>query len=88
MNKSYKIVVYTSNDCTFCNSAKNLLKNKALKFKEINISKDDNQRKIMLNRTNGRMTVPQIFINSKHIGGFEELKKLEKSNKLDEIITE
>jgi len=88
MNKSYKIVVYTSNDCAFCNSAKNLLKNKALKFKEINISKDDNQRKIMLNRTNGRMTVPQIFINSKHIGGFEELKKLEKLKKLDEIISE
>ena len=88
MNKSYKIVVYTSNDCTFCNSAKNLLKNKALKFKEINISKDDNQRKIMLNRTNGRMTVPQIFINSKHIRGFEELKKLEKLKKLDEIISE
>ena len=88
MNKFYKIVVYTSNNCTFCNSAKNLLKNKELKFKEINVSKDDNQKKIMLKKTNGRMTVPQIFINSKHIGGFEELEKLEKLKKLDEIISE
>ena len=40
----------------------------------------------MVQKTNGRMTVPQIFINSKHIGGYKELNSLEKSKKLDEIV--
>ncbi len=78
--------MYTSNDCTFCKSAKELLKNKNLDFKEINISKNDNLKKEMLKKTNGLMTVPQIFINSKHIGGFQELYQLESSKKLDSII--
>ena len=86
MNKSYKILVYTSNNCTFCRSAKELLINKKLKFEEINISQNNNLKDEMIKKTNGLMTVPQIFINSKHIGGFEELKKLESSKKLDGII--
>jgi len=86
MNKKYEILMYTSNDCTFCNSAKVLLKNKKLNFKEINISKNESLKKEMLEKTNGLMTVPQIFINSKHIGGFEDLNKLENSKKLDAII--
>ena len=45
MNKSCKIIVYTSNNCTFCNSAKDLFKNKKLKFEEIDISKNDNFKK-------------------------------------------
>ena len=42
MNKSYKIIIYTSDDCSFCHSAKEIFKEKKLKFEEINISKDDN----------------------------------------------
>ena len=86
MNKSYKIIVYTSDNCVFCNSIKKLLKNKKLKFEEVNISKNDSLKKKMIEKTNGIMTVPQIFINSKHIGGFEELNNLENSKKLDAII--
>ncbi|PPR35587.1 MAG: Glutaredoxin-3 [Alphaproteobacteria bacterium MarineAlpha6_Bin3] len=88
MSKNYKIIVYTSNDCTFCNSAKILLKNKKLNFKEINISKNENLKKEMIKKTNGLMTVPQIFINSHHIGGFEELNNLENKKKLDDIINQ
>jgi len=65
MNKSYKIIVYTSDNCVFCNSIKKLLKNKKLKFEEVNISKNDSLKKKMIEKTNGIMTVPQIFINSK-----------------------
>ena len=86
MNKKYEILMYTSNDCTFCNSAKVLLKNKKLNFKEINISKNNLLKKKMVEKTNGLMTVPQIFINSNHIGGFEDLYNLEKKRKLDAII--
>ena len=86
MNKQYKILIYTSNNCTFCNSAKELLNNKKLKFEEINISENVGLKEEMVKKTNGLMTVPQIFINSKHIGGFEELNKLEVSKKLDGVI--
>ena len=81
MNKSYKIKIYTSNNCVFCNSAKQLLRKKKLKFKEINISKDNKLKKEMIKKSNGMMTVPQIFINSKHIGGFKELIDLTNSRK-------
>ena len=86
MSKKYEILLYTSDNCTFCNSAKELLKNKKLNFKEINISKNNLLKKKMVEKTNGLMTVPQIFINSNHIGGFEDLYNLEKKKKLDAII--
>ena len=86
MNKQFKILIYTSNNCTFCNSAKELLNNKKLKFEEINISENVGLKEEMVKKTNGLMTVPQIFINSKHIGGFEELNKLEVCKKLDRVI--
>ena len=86
MSKKYEILLYTSDNCTFCNSAKELLKNKKLNFKEINISKNNLLKKKMVEKTNGLMTVPQIFINSNHIGGFKDLYNLEKKRKLDAII--
>jgi len=86
MNKSYKITVYTSDNCAFCNSTKKLLINKKLNFEEINISRNDKLKKVMIKKTNGMMTVPQIFINSEHIGGFEELNNLVNSKKLDDIL--
>ena len=86
MNKQYKILIYTSNNCAFCNSAKELFNKKKLKFEEINISQNNNLKEEMIKKTNGLMTVPQIFINSIHIGGFKELNKLNSSKKLDGII--
>ena len=83
MNKSYKIIIYTSDNCSFCHSAKEIFKEKKLKFEEINISKDDKLKNEMIKKSNGMMTVPQIFINSKHIGGYEELINLEASKRDD-----
>ena len=83
MNKSYKIIIYTSNNCSFCHSAKAIFKKKKLKFKEINISKNDKLKNEMIKKSNGMMTVPQIFVNSKHIGGYEDLINLESSKRKD-----
>ena len=83
MNKSYKIIIYTSDNCSFCRSAKAIFKEKKLKFKEINISKNDKLKNEMLKKSNGMMTVPQIFVNSKHIGGYEDLINLESSKRKD-----
>ena len=74
-----KIIVYTSNTCTFCVNAKNLLSDLKLSFKEINIQLDPKQRDIMLSSSNGQRTVPQIFINDHHIGGYAELSQLVKN---------
>ena len=83
MNKSYKIIIYTSDNCSFCRSAKAIFKKKKLKFKEINISKNDKLKNEMIKKSNGMMTVPQIFVNSKHIGGYEDLINLESSKRKD-----
>ena len=83
MNKLYKIIIYTSDNCSFCRSAKAIFKEKKLKFKEINISKNDKLKNEMIKKSNGMMTVPQIFVNSKHIGGYEDLINLESSKKKD-----
>ena len=83
MNKSYKIIIYTSDNCSFCRSAKAIFKEKKLKFKEINISKNDKLKNEMIKKSNGMMSVPQIFVNSKHIGGYEDLINLESSKRKD-----
>ena len=83
MNKSYKIIIYTSDDCSFCRSAKEIFKEKKLKFKEMNISKNDKLKNEMIKKSNGMITVPQIFVNSKHIGGYEDLINLESSKRKD-----
>ena len=83
MNKQYRILIYTSNNCAFCNSAKELLINKKLKFEEINISENVGLKEEMVKKTNGLMTVPQIFINGEHIGGCDDLYALEQEGKLD-----
>ena len=87
MNKSYKITIYTSDNCAFCHAAKEIFKEKKLQFEEINISKDDKLKNEMIKKSNGMMTVPQIFVNSKHIGGFQELSDLTNSKKMNEIIS-
>lgn len=66
------IIIYTTQTCTYCNLAKNLLKEKKLQFTEINIEANLNILKDLIKKTNHK-TVPQIFINEKFIGGYTEL---------------
>ena len=83
---SEQIIIYSSYNCGYCDLAKKLLDQKQIKYQEINIQDDPSQRDIMLERANGKRTVPQIFYKNRHIGGFEELKKLDVSGKLDSIL--
>ena len=80
------IVMYTGPLCNFCDAAKRLLARNNATFKEINIATQDGLRDEMINKSNGRRTVPQIFIGDQHIGGYEELRALEKENKLKELL--
>ena len=77
-----KIEVYTTNICPYCDRAKQLLRKHNLSFEEINVSSNILKREEMLKRSNGRQTVPQIFINGKHVGGCDDLYALDKAGRL------
>ena len=80
------IIIYTGPYCNYCDAAKRLLARNNATFKEINIATQDGLRDEMIKKSNGRRTVPQIFIGDQHIGGYEELRALEKENKLKELL--
>ena len=68
--------------CNFCDAAKRLLVRNNIPFKEINIALEEGKREEMLTKSNGRKTIPQIFFNDLHIGGYQELRELEKKGEL------
>ncbi len=79
------VIVYTTDYCAFCRHAKALLKSKGVDFEEIDISQDEAlQEKVW--RSSGRKTVPQIFVDGRPLGGFEEIRDLEASCELDKIL--
>ena len=79
------ITIYSSNWCSYCNAAKNLLKDLNLHFEEINIEEKNISREQLLDMAGG-YTVPQICINKKFIGGFSELQELHQNNKLMSLV--
>lgn len=81
-----KIEVYSTAVCPYCISAKNLLKSKGLEWTEVRIDTDPAQRELMQARSGGRRTVPQIFINDQHVGGFDDLVAADRSGKLAELL--
>lgn len=82
-----KIQVFTLSTCRYCTMAKDLLKKRGLAFDEIEISRKPLVRKMLKEKTGGQTSVPQIFIDNKHIGGFRELSLLEQSGKLEKLLT-
>ncbi len=79
------ILIYSTLFCPYCNAAKQLLKNKGLEYHEIRVDEDRQQRIIMMEKS-GRTSVPQIFINDQHIGGFDDINALNRSGELDKIL--
>ena len=83
-----KVEVYTTSYCPYCTRAKSLLKSKGVAFKEIDVSGDAALREKMVELSGGRRTVPEIFINGKIIGGYDELRALEAEGRLDPLLSE
>jgi glutaredoxin 3 len=79
------IVMYSSAFCGYCAAAKSLLRQKNVEFTEIDVLAQPEKRDEMIARS-GRRTVPQIFIGSRHVGGFDDHNVLEKSGELDALI--
>ena len=80
------ITMYTGPMCNFCEAAKRLFSRNDLKYKEIDISTKDGLRDEMIKKANGKRTIPQIFFDDHHIGGYVELRELEKKGKLINLI--
>ncbi len=77
-----KFVIYTLPHCPYCDMAKNLLAANDYEWKEKDISHDKALVNEMLSKSNGRKTVPQIFMDDKHVGGFDDLQFLYNSGNL------
>ena len=80
------IEIYTSPTCGYCHAAKRLLSQKGASFTEIDVVRHPERRSEMTQRANGRRTVPQIFIDGRHVGGCDDLYALEKAGKLDPLL--
>ena len=76
------ITVYSGPMCNFCDAAKRLLVRNNLEYTEIDISTKEGLREEMTKKANGRRTIPQIFFDDYHVGGYTELRELEKKGKL------
>jgi glutaredoxin 3 len=79
------ILIYTTKICPYCVMAKRLLDKKGASYTEINVDGNPQLREEMMRKTN-RRTVPQIYIDDFHVGGFDELYALDQQKKLDELL--
>jgi glutaredoxin 3 len=79
------IKVYTTRLCSYCATAKKLLEKKGVSYSEIHVDQDQDRMAEMIQRSQQR-SVPQIFINNVHVGGFDELSALERKSRLDPLL--
>jgi glutaredoxin 3 len=80
------VEIYTKAFCPYCSRALRLLDEKGVAYEEFDITMGGPRRAEMIQRANGRSTVPQIFIDGAHIGGSDELSALEREGKLDSLL--
>lgn len=81
-----KVEIYTTDYCPYCKHAKALFEAKGVAYEEIDVSGDDEARMALVQKSGGLRTVPQIFIDGQHIGGFDAASALDKAGKLDALL--
>jgi glutaredoxin 3 len=81
-----QVVMYSTSWCGFCERARGLLRCKGVAFDEVKLDETAAEREIMMRRSGGRRTVPQIFIDDLHVGGYDELAALERTGQLDTLL--
>jgi glutaredoxin 3 len=86
MSAASEIIMYSTAWCGYCQRARNLLERKGVPVHEIKIDEDAAERDIMLRRSGGRRTVPQIFIGERHVGGYDDLAALDRAGELDKLL--
>ena len=80
------VLIYTARYCPYCAAAKSLLTRKGVSFTEVDIGGNWERRDEMIEKANGRVTVPQIFVGNLHVGGSDELRALDREGKLDQLL--
>lgn len=89
MNKAilHTIIIYTLASCPYCIKAKALLDNKEVVYEEIEVSNfTEAEKDKLIQKAGGKKTVPQIFIDNMHVGGWDDLEKLQKEGRLDKLL--
>jgi glutaredoxin 3 len=81
-----RVIVYSTPFCGYCAAAKRLLETKGVAFTEVDVMFDPERKLEMIERSGGRRTVPQVFIDGKHVGGFDDLSALDASGELDTLL--
>ena len=81
-----EITMYSTGWCPYCDRARALLQRKGVPVREHKIDEDVVQRAVMLQKSGGRRTVPQIFIGDRHVGGYDDLYALDKVGELDKLL--
>jgi glutaredoxin 3 len=81
-----RVEIYTKVFCPYCTRAKRLLETKGAEYEEYDITMGGPKRAEMIQRANGRTTVPQIFIDDRHVGGSDDLHALDYSGQLDPLL--
>ena len=81
-----EVLMYSTNWCGYCQRARNLFERKAVAVREIKLDDEPEQRPVMLQRTGGQRTVPQIFVGELHVGGYDELAALDRSGELNKLL--
>ena len=80
------ITIYTGPLCNYCDAAKRLLTRNNFEYKEINIATVEGAMDEMITKAKGKRTIPQIFFDEQHMGGYDEVRALEKENKLQDLL--
>ena len=83
-----RIEIYTKSFCPYCWRAKALLDEKGVEYREIAVDFGGEERQAMIQRANGRTTVPQIFVAGTHLGGCDDLMALDRAGKLDPLLAD
>ncbi len=81
-----EVIIYSTRFCPYCHAAKRLLREKGVTFTEIDVTLDPETRRKMTELAGGRHTVPQIFIDGRHIGGYDDLSALDAAGGLDPLL--
>ncbi len=81
-----EVAMYSTNWCGYCQRARNVFERKGVAVREIKLDDEPDQRPLMLQRTGGQRSVPQIFIGELHVGGYDELAALDRSGELNKLL--
>jgi glutaredoxin 3 len=87
LNDMAKVTIYTTSFCPYCHMAKELLRSKSVIFEEVDVTGQAVLRAEMRDKAGGRNTVPQIWIGERHVGGCDDLMCLDRSGKLDPLLS-